>query len=80
MKEAHRVVGSIPILNKDYKQEGWFTAATSIPYQLESPAEMREGIAHTNRHYLAIIDGKLFYLHEEAPLYALDSAAIPILG
>lgn len=77
MKNAARVAGPIPIINKDYKQDGWFTAALSVPYQLDAPAEMRGGVLHTTRHYLTIIDGKLFYLHEEAPLYALTPEELP---
>lgn len=80
MKPASRVVSPIPIVNKDNQQDGWFTSAGSIPFQLESAAEVRGGVIHAPRYFLTVIDGKLHYLHEDAPLYADEPSTIPVPG
>lgn len=78
MKQAIRVSGPVPILDEQYRQDGSFVSGSTLPYHLDSPAEIVDGMRHAKRYYLTIIDGNLYYLHESAQLYA--AATVPVTG
>jgi hypothetical protein len=65
MKQMMRVSPGIPILTKEFKVEGVYSAS-QLPYFLDQPHEVREGLSYGTRYHLTVIDGRLYYLHEDA--------------
>lgn len=65
MKEMQRVSAPIPFLTKDFKVEGVYSGSV-LPYFTEQPGKTQDGILFVTRYYLTVIDGRLFYLHEDA--------------